>query len=446
MPGYRDLSANSAIAKLKMDITRLVILRSELEKGALFHLKEFSESLDEGNIKKSISDYHALASALICGGYRRVSGDLILDMIMHLLLLSEHPFALMAARCEMDEALYAAMRSELSIMQSLSTLDDETLLRLISDRHQDIKSKNRQFKDNAAALATAAWGGGTAKQIDANDTSSVRIQIPVTLPTGEQTALHYGEAALRDEMVADDALSEMYNRFMDTDDWRALVDVIWNFHASYGSGVFLRSRYLAYENGFLHAIEEPEKLPEPYAQAEYECALNNLVSFMRGRTPHHMAIYGPRGNGKTSFVLSLAEELPELRIIIIKSFDRSSFTKLMDRLSKQPLRFMILLDDMPDDALLGMVSSMLPKNILIAATMEHKPASSLLSLEIELGYIAFGDFAAMVEDGLNCLNMDYNEQKLFPFCEAIEKSESGLTLSSIKKAQAAILFKNELTL
>lgn len=442
MPGYRELSANNAIAKLKMDITRLVILRSELKGGALYHLKELAESLDEGNIKKSVSDYHALASALICGGYRRVSGDLILDMVMHVLLLSDHPFALMAAGCEMDEALYAAMRSELSILQSLSTLDDETLLRLISDRHQDIKSKSRQFKDNAAALATAAWGGGAAKQTDTNDTPPIRIQIPVTLPTGEQTALHYGEAALRDEMVADDALSEMYNRLMDTEDWRTLIDVIWNFHASYGSGVFLRSRYLAYEDGLLHAIEEPEELPEPYAQTEYECALNSLISFMRGRTPHHMAIYGPDGNGKTSFVLSLAGELPELRVVIIKSFDRASFTKLLDRLSKQPLRFMILLDDMPDDALFGVVSSMLPKNVLIAATMLHRPTSSLLSLEIELGYIAFGDFIALVADGLHHLNMDFDEQVLLPFCEAIEKRElAGLTLSSIKKAQAAILFK-----
>ena len=87
---------------------------------------------------------------------RRVTGDLFKDCILDSLMFGVHPFSVMAARGEMDEAVYHAMRGELNILQLLSTLDSETVLRWTHERFRDLKAKPKRVRDQTSAMASAA--------------------------------------------------------------------------------------------------------------------------------------------------------------------------------------------------------------------------------------------------------------------------------------------------
>lgn len=65
----------------------------------------------------------------------------------------------------------------------------------------------------------------------------------------------YGEFGIRDSYYADVALEGMYRRFLESDDWSELVNDLWNFHSSYGSGIFLKYRNFIFD-GALKPIHE----------------------------------------------------------------------------------------------------------------------------------------------------------------------------------------------
>ena len=61
-------------------------------------------------------------------------------------------------------------------------------------------------------------------------------------PEAEWLSWHYGEMGLRDSYVSDEALEEVIIRLLESEDWRALCDDLWNFFAAYGSAPFLRDK------------------------------------------------------------------------------------------------------------------------------------------------------------------------------------------------------------
>ena len=178
------------------------------------------------NFPGALGAYHRLTEYMLSSPARRVTGDLWRDQLLYEIIQTEHPFALSAARGIRDEAQLMAMRERLEIMGELSTLTSERIARLISER-----GRSSRTNDAVAMKSTAIWSGGSISNLPRrNSEEEQAAQLPL-----EFTPWKYGQAGLTDSFVSDEALEEMYRRFLETADWGELTEDIWNFFASYGT-------------------------------------------------------------------------------------------------------------------------------------------------------------------------------------------------------------------
>lgn len=390
---------------------RLTVFRSLIDAGPLFRLRELIGALGRGETVLASYKYHELAAELISCGARRITGELLLDYIIHSVLLETSQFSEMAARQEMDEAVYSAARLDFAMLGALSTLTGETLRRWIKERARDRGRTGAQ--DEIALMSNAAWGGSkTARPQQA----ALPPLPPVPGLDFEERWLpfRYGDFRLRDRYISDEALEEVVRRMTENRDWRALTDDIWNLFASYGSGRFLKDRYFIFDGGdILSAPTEPEGSPAVGAlyPAQYEGIMNNAIAFMRGEPWDNMIIYGGDGSGKTSAVTSLMFELPEVRMVYVAEFDSLIYDKLILPLSRQPLKFIVLFDSLETEGFAGKLLSgalrarCMPANVLLAATAPSAGLPSVFSARFALPDPSVDDVAELVghmleEDGV----------------------------------------------
>ncbi|MBO6061102.1 MAG: DUF815 domain-containing protein, partial [Clostridia bacterium] len=365
MRDLSELNWNEGAEAVLALLPRLTVLRGVLETEPIRELTRCCASILEGDIRMAAEACFAMTGALLSGGYRRVTGHLFKDMLLHELLLTPHPFAKMAAANRLDEALYSGIKEDMEILATLSGLDGETLYRFIQERYKELKQKLRPSKDPAARLAEAAWGGSAVRPVPEEEPRPIP-SLPAFLPGGAPNWL-YGEEELRDSYAADEALEEMYHRFLESGlEWQTMAEDVWNFFAAYGTGDFLKHRMFVWRRGRLQPMEDARLASSgPLLETEYRSALNHLIEFMRDNGAEPMLIQGAQGMGKTTMLFSLADELPELRFVYapdIASF--AELTPLFEILAAQPLKFMVALDDA---RMQGFALRAVPVNVLPAA-------------------------------------------------------------------------------
>lgn len=376
-------------------LPRLTVLRGILAAKPVRELKRCCEAIIEGNIRNAVEACFSMTGALLSGGFRRVSGDLFKDFLLHKLFLEPHPFARMAAENRIDDALYAGMKEDLELLSNLRQLDGETLYRFIQERYKELRQKARPNRDSAARLAEAAWGGSAVRPAQQENLIPLP-SIPAFLPTGAPD-WSYGEEELRDEYASDEALEEMYHRFLDPGhEWPLMLEDVWNFFASYGTGLFLKSRHFIWRRSGLFPMTET-RLTEslPLMEQEYRECLNHAIEFMRGSVASPILITGGEGMGKTTMLFSLADELPELRFIYVPEC-RSAFdlAPLFHVLRSQPLKFMVAVDG---GEVSGIAERTIPANVLLAAaSLPGRSAGSFVK-RVALPNLRLDGFADMVQ-------------------------------------------------
>ena len=198
----------------------------------------------------------------------------------------------------------------------------------------------------------------------------------------------------------------MYRRFLETADWGELTEDIWNFFASYGTGEFLQHRFFRIEDGRLAPMEEPEAIvPLSAYEEQHSRLMENTIRFMRGEKAVNMLLLGGMGTGKTAQAVSLLQELPEVRLIIVHEGETAHIPGLLQRLSGQPLKFILLLDDIAADGDgIRLISSAtagfraIPPNILIYATSREEGGP--LPGRITFRYPALKEFTGMISEFL----------------------------------------------
>ena len=349
------------------------------------------------NLPGALGAYHRLTEYMLSSPARRVTGDMWRDQLLYEIIQREHPFALLAARGIRDEAQLAAMGERLAIMGELSTLTSERIARLISER-----GKSSRAGDSVAMKSTAIWSGGSISSLPRR---SIEEEQAAQLPL-EFTPWKYGEAGLTDSFVSDEALEEMYHRFLEAEDWAELTEDIWNFFASYGTGEFLRRRFFRMQGGVLLPLEEPEAIvPLSACEEQHSRLMENTIRFMRGEKAVNMLLFGGMGTGKTAQAASLLQELPEVRMIIAPEGELGHIPDLLGRLSGQPLKFILLLDDIAADGEgIRLISSAtagfraIPPNILIYATSREEGGP--LPGRITFRYPALKEFTGMISEFL----------------------------------------------
>ena len=134
-----------------------------------------------------------------------------------------------------------------------------------------------------------------------------------------------------------------------------------DFHAAYaarraavgqkGYGIFARHHVFTLENGRLAPVRypDPQRLDElPGYEREREKILANTRALLEGRPANNVLLYGDAGTGKSSTVKAIANEYaPEgLRLIEVKKNQLYQIPALMDSLAKNPLKFILFIDDL----------------------------------------------------------------------------------------------------
>ena len=328
-----------------------------------------------------------LTRSLFACGARRVTGDIMLDFLLHTILITENAFSKSAASGRRDEALMLAMRRDLNALKVISELDEGTLYKLIAEA-----AAANLSPDSASKLAQAAWSGGSGSSFgrEPNQAQRTRLAPP-------ESCWYYGEFELRDAYCADNELEQMYRRFLDEDNWGELTEELWRFFSRNGSGDFLKYRHFYFDG-------ELKPLPElragncvGFAEREFDVLRENACAFLRGESAKPMLLCGRQGSGKTTLMLELMDELPSLHTVFVPSYVKSSeILALLEKLRDQPVRFMLLMDDFSPNSLNGICEPMLPMNVLVSATSAVPVMQSFFEITAELPDMEMEEFIRAV--------------------------------------------------
>ena len=141
--------------------------------------------------------------------------------------------------------------------------------------------------------------------------------------------------------------------------WEVTPDA--DFHAAYearraavgqkGYGIFARHHVFTLEDGHLTPVRypDPQRLSElPGYERERDKVIANTRALLEGKPTNNVLLYGDAGTGKSSTVKAIANEFaPDgLRLIEVKKNQLYQIPALMDELAKNPLKFILFIDDL----------------------------------------------------------------------------------------------------
>ena len=434
MRELRDLNWSEGTEAVAALLPRLTVLRGMLDSAPMRELKRCCEAIIEGDIRTAADACFAMTSALLTGPYRRVTGELFLDHLLHGLFLEAHPFARMAAANRLDEAIYNAMKEDMDVLFRLRGLTGETLYRFVQERYEELKRRAKPGKDSATRIAEAAWAGGSVKAAP-EDHFTPMPSLPVFLPSGAPN-WHYGDEELRDSYVSDEALEEMYHRFLESGlDWSGMTEDLWNFFAAYGCGEFLRSRRFIWRRGRLEPLEDTRLTPyEPLLEDEYRSLLAHAIEFMRGDGDEPVMLTGADGMGKTTMLFALADELPEMRFVYVPECrSMAELTPLFETLSGQPLKFMLALDDAD---MRGFALRAVPANVLVSAASSEAAAGRSFTRRVDLPKLRMDGFCDIVQRLLEIEGVNLMRETIRAAC-VDHQVETGAELTVAAAAEIA---------
>lgn len=118
-----------------------------------------------------------------------------------------------------------------------------------------------------------------------------------------------------------------------------------------GYGIFSEHHVFMLRDGALVPVRHPDTVsPDKLTgyQAEREKVMANTRALIEGRPAANALLYGDSGTGKSTCVKSVANALKDegLRLIELQKDQLNQIPMLIDRLSKNPLKFIIFIDDL----------------------------------------------------------------------------------------------------
>ncbi len=119
----------------------------------------------------------------------------------------------------------------------------------------------------------------------------------------------------------------------------------------HGYGIFAGSRAFVLQNHKLVPVRHPDPITLdglPGYQRERQLVVNNTLALLEGRPAANVLLYGDSGTGKSSTVKAVVNEYAHrgLRLIELKKNQLVEIPALLDRLSDNPLRFILFIDDL----------------------------------------------------------------------------------------------------
>lgn len=122
--------------------------------------------------------------------------------------------------------------------------------------------------------------------------------------------------------------------------------------SKYGYGIFASNCMFAVgDNGEIIPIMSADQISlDSFIgyKAERQKVLDNTISFIEGKPGANILLYGDAGTGKSSTVKAVANHLFDkgLRLVEIRKNQLLLLPKLMGEISKNPLKFIVFIDDL----------------------------------------------------------------------------------------------------
>ncbi len=154
-----------------------------------------------------------------------------------------------------------------------------------------------------------------------------------------------------------------------------------------GYGIWAKYHVFIIKNGDIVPVKYPDtqKLSDfsGYERERSE-VIDNTKALLKGEPCNNVLLYGDAGSGKSSTVKAIANEFKDdgLRLIEVKKNQLYSLPDIMDRISGNPLKFIIFIDDLSftkNDEDFGALKAILEgsvngraKNIAIYATSNRR--------------------------------------------------------------------------
>lgn len=138
-----------------------------------------------------------------------------------------------------------------------------------------------------------------------------------------------------------------------------------------GYGIFAEYHAFIMQDGEIVPVRNPD--PTRLSQLsgyglEREKVVRNTLALLEGKPAANTLLYGDAGTGKSSTVKAIANEFKErgLRLIEIPKNQLSVIPSLMERLSKNPLKFILFIDDLSftrSDETFGLLKAILEGSV-----------------------------------------------------------------------------------
>ena len=126
---------------------------------------------------------------------------------------------------------------------------------------------------------------------------------------------------------------------------------------------------------------------------------------MRDESAHPMLLCGQQGMGKTTMMLELTDELPQLRLVYTLNGSLNCID-LLAKLRCQPLKFMLLCDELREDTCETVTEPLMPMNVLLAACSKSPVLPSLFEVVVDLPVLQLNEFVRIVTALLAAENVD----------------------------------------
>lgn len=119
----------------------------------------------------------------------------------------------------------------------------------------------------------------------------------------------------------------------------------------HGYGIFAKYTTFIIENGVLTPVKHPDAISLAELggyHTERQAVIDNTLALVEGRPAANTLLYGDAGTGKSSTVKAAANQYADrgLRLIELKKHQLHQIPHLVDQLSKNPLKFIIFIDDL----------------------------------------------------------------------------------------------------